>query len=113
GELVTLMVLSHNGAAVTLSRDLCQLGQPGHPAEPGRPALGQTGEGDQGVKFLDLVALREALARRRGPTPLTFAVPAIGGTDDLWLRYLLAAAAVPRDRFAVVEIPVEQMLPDL
>jgi nitrate/nitrite transport system substrate-binding protein len=107
-ELVTLMVLSHNGAAVTLARDLCQLGQPGQAAQ-----MGQAGEGDQGVKFLDLVALRGALARRQGPTPLTFAVPAIGGTDDLWLRYLLAAAAVPRNRFAVVELPAEQMLPDL
>lgn len=90
GDLVTLMVLSHNGAGVTLARDLCQ-----------------------GVKFLDLNGLREALARRTSSSPAAFAVPAIGGTDDLWLRYLLAAAGVPRNRVQVVEIPAEQMLPDL
>lgn len=89
-DLVVLMVLSHNGAAVTLARDLCQ-----------------------SVPFLDLQALRDALARRAAPAPLTFAVPAIGGTDDLWLRYLLAAAGVPRSRFNVIELPAEQMLSDL
>jgi nitrate/nitrite transport system substrate-binding protein len=89
-DLVTLMVLSHNGAGVTLARDLCQ-----------------------GVRFLDLPGLRDALARRAASAPLNFAVPAIGGTDDLWLRYLLAAASVPRDRFNVVEAPAEQMLADL
>jgi nitrate/nitrite transport system substrate-binding protein len=89
-DVVTLMVLSHNGAGVTLGRDLCQ-----------------------GVRFLDLPGLRDTLVRRSSPAPVTFAVPAIGGTDDLWLRYLLAAASVPRDRFNVVEAPAEQMLPDL
>lgn len=89
-DLVTLMVLSHNGAAITLARDLCQ-----------------------GVKFLDLVGLREALARRAAGSPVSFAVPAIGGTDDLWLRYVLAAAGVPQSRVNVVEVPAERMLPDL
>jgi len=89
-DLVTLMVLSQNGAGITLARDLCQ-----------------------GVKFLDLGGLRDTLARRASSAPMTFAVPAIGGTDDLWLRYLLAAAGVPRNRVHVIEIPAEQMLPDL
>ena len=89
-DLVTVMVLSHNGAGVTLARDLCQ-----------------------GVRFLDLAGLRDALARRAAPGPLNFAVPDIGGTDDLWLRYVLAAASVPPDRFHVVEAPPEQMLADL
>lgn len=89
-DLVTLMVLSHNGAAITLARDLCQ-----------------------GVKFLDLVGLREALERRPSAAAASFAVPAIGGTDDLWLRYVLAAAGVPRTRINIVEIPVERMLLDL
>lgn len=89
-ELVTLMVMSHNGGAVTLGREMCA-----------------------SVKFLELAALRQNILRRPATSPAVFAVPALGGTDDLMLRYLLAAAGVPSDRIQVSAAPAEQMLADL
>ena len=89
-SLVTLMVLSQNGAAVTLGRDWC-----------GR------------VKFLDLVGLKAEVQRRSAAGPVTMAVPAIGGTDDLMLRYLLAGAGVPAASVRLIAVPSERMLAEL
>jgi nitrate/nitrite transport system substrate-binding protein len=88
--LVTLMVLSQSGAAVTLGRDLCQ-----------------------GIKFLELGGLREALLKRASAGSIVLAVPAVGGTDDLLLRYLLGAAGLPLKRVQIVAVPPERMLADL
>lgn len=89
-DVVVLMVLSQNGAAVTLGRELCA-----------------------SVKFLDLPSFRQALLRRPPAAPAVFAVPVIGGSDDLLLRYLLAAAGVPAARVRVVATPAERMLAEL
>jgi nitrate/nitrite transport system substrate-binding protein len=89
-DLVVAMVLSQNGAAITLGRELCA-----------------------SVKFLDLPSFRQALLRRPPAAPAVFAVPAIGGSDDLLLRYLLAAAGVPAARVQVVSTPAERMLAEL
>jgi nitrate/nitrite transport system substrate-binding protein len=89
-DLVTLMVLSQNGAAVTLGRDLCQ-----------------------GVKFLDLAGMRDALLEHASGGKIVLAVPAIGGTDDLLLRYLLGAAGLSFKRVQIVAAPPERMLADL
>ena len=89
-DLVVLMVLSHNGGGITLGRELCA-----------------------SVKFLDLPSFRQALLRRPPTTPAVFAVPVIGGSDDLLLRYLLAAAGIPAARVQVVATPAERMLADL
>lgn len=88
GELVTLMILSEHGLSVTLAHELCD-----------------------GVRFLELDTLRDAVARR--PGGVTFAVPVAGGTEDLLLRYVLAAAGVPASRFRILSIPVERMIADL
>ncbi|HEY4183753.1 MAG TPA: ABC transporter substrate-binding protein [Polyangia bacterium] len=89
-DLVTLMILSQNGSAVTLARDLCEA-----------------------VKFLDLEALRKAIARRASTAPLVFAVPVTGGCDDLLLRYLLAAAEVAPAHFQIEVVPADRMIAEL
>ena len=89
-DLVTLLVLSQNGAAVSLARDLCDA-----------------------VKFLDLPGLASALRGRRATGPLTFAVPLIGGCEDLLLRYLLAAAKVPLEEVQFRVLAADRMLPEL
>ena len=88
-DLVTLMILSQNGAAVTLARDLCDA-----------------------VKFLDLEGLRKTIARRANG-PVVFAVPIAGGCDDLLLRYLLAAAQVPPERVQIEALPADRMMAEL
>jgi hypothetical protein len=95
-------VLSQHGAALTLSRDLC--GGKARPAGSPHPA---------GVGFLDLAALRAAVEARSRSGPLAFAVPAVGGTDDLLLRYVLAAAGVRPELTSLVEMPVERMPAEL
>lgn len=89
-DLITLLVLSHNGSAVTLARDLCE-----------------------GVKFLDLAGLAQALRPRMAAGPLTFAVPVVGGSEDLLLRYLLAAAEIPLDKIQIRVLSADRMLPEL
>jgi nitrate/nitrite transport system substrate-binding protein len=89
-DLVMLAVLSQHGAAVTLARDLCE-----------------------GVGFLNLDSLRAALARHAAGGTAVFAVPVLGGTTDLLLRYLLGAAGVSADRISFVAAPMERMLADL
>jgi len=89
-DLVTLMILSQNGAAVTLARDLCE-----------------------GVKFLELEALRKAIQRRASTAPAVFAVPVAAGGDDVLLRYLLAAAGVPRTRVQIEVVPADRMIAEL
>lgn len=89
-DLITLLVLSHNGSAVTLARDLCE-----------------------GVAFLDLPGLARALRPRMAAGPLVFAVPAVGGCEDLLLRYLLAAAEVPLDKVQIRALSADRMLPEL
>ncbi len=89
-DLVVLMVLSHNGAAVTLGRDFCQ-----------------------SVKFLDLGGLRDAVTKRASGGPVVMAVPAVGGADDLLLRYLLGAAGVTPSQVRIVAAPADRILADL
>ena len=89
-DLITLFVLSHNGSAVTLARDLCE-----------------------GLTFLDLRGLSRALRPRMVAGPLVFAVPAVGGSEDLLLRYLLAAAEIPRDKIQIRPLSADRMLPEL
>jgi len=89
-DLITLFVLSHNGSAVTLARDLCE-----------------------GVTFLDVPGLFRALRPRMATGPLVFAVPVVGGCEDLLLRYLLAAAEVPRDKVQIRALSADRMLPEL
>jgi nitrate/nitrite transport system substrate-binding protein len=89
-DLVTLLILSQNGSAVTLARDLCE-----------------------GLKFLDLVGLLKALLPRMAQGPLLFAVPAAGGSDDLLLRYLLAAAEIPAQKVQIQVVPADRMLAEL
>ena len=89
-DLVTLLVLSQNGAAVTLARDLCS-----------------------GVKFLDLEALRQVILHRAASSPVAFAVPVAAGCDDLMLRYLLASAGVPADRVQIHVLPPDRMIGEL
>ena len=89
-DLVTLLVLSHNGAAVTLARDLCN-----------------------GVKFLDLEAFRRGILQRSGAAPVAFAVSVAAGCDDLLLRYLLAAAGVPPSRAQIHVLPPDRMIGEL
>jgi ABC-type nitrate/sulfonate/bicarbonate transport system substrate-binding protein len=104
GDLVTLMVLSQHGSAVTLAHDFCGGTKTSLPAQRVR-----------GVGFLDLEALRSALERRAagGGGPAVFAVPVRGGSNDLLLRYLLAAAGVGPDLTRLVEAPIERMPADL
>ena len=89
-EIVVLMVLSHNGAGITLGREFCD-----------------------NLKFLDLAGLKQAFSRRSPASPAVFAVPALGASDDLMLRYVLAAAGVPSDSIRVTAPPAERMLADL
>lgn len=89
-DLVTLLVLSQNGAAVTLARDLCS-----------------------GMKFLDLEAFRQGLLQRSGAAPVSFAVSVAAGSDDLLLRYLLAAAGVPAGRAQIHVLPPDRMIGEL
>jgi ABC-type nitrate/sulfonate/bicarbonate transport system substrate-binding protein len=89
-DLVTLLILSQNGSAVTLARDLCE-----------------------GVKFLDLPGLRKALLSRAHAGPLILAVPVTGGCEDLLLRYLLAAAGIPADKVAIQVLSADRMIPEL
>src|SRR5262249_37710825 len=89
-DLLTLLVLSQNGSAVTLARDLCE-----------------------GVKFLDLPGLSKALRSRMAAGPLTFAVPVVGGCEDILLRYLLAAAEVSLDKVQIRVLSSDRMLPEL
>jgi nitrate/nitrite transport system substrate-binding protein len=86
---VTLMILSQNGAAVTLGRDLCGA-----------------------VKFLDLESLRKAIGRRANGAAV-FAVPIVGGCNDLLLRYLLAAANIPPERYQIQALAGDRMMADL
>lgn len=67
------------------------------------------------IPFGDLHAFRMAceLLREQKGEPLTFASTLLGGTHDVWLRTLLAAAEISPDDYQVVTVPPPQMVLNL
>ena len=85
-DLRVAMVLNNNGQAITLAKELAEVG------------------------YGDPQAAGEALSAKKGPT-LAMTFP--GGTHDLWLRYWLLAGGVDLGSVAIEPVPPPQMVQNM
>jgi nitrate/nitrite transport system substrate-binding protein len=89
-EMPIAMVLSNNGQAITLSKDLYEQ-----------------------VGFREVGNVKAAIEALQTKKTVTFAMTFPGGTHDLWLRYWLAAARVDQKTVKIITIPPPQMVQNM
>src|SRR4029453_3986958 len=89
-EMHIAMVLNNNDQAITLSNDFCEQ-----------------------VGFRDLSKGKSAVASLKGKKTVPFPMTFPGGTNDIWLRYWLAAAGVDQRTVKIITIPPPQMVQNM
>jgi nitrate/nitrite transport system substrate-binding protein len=89
-EMKIAMVINNNGQAITLSKDFC----------------GLTG-------YKEIGKLAAAVKAVKTKKEVTFAMTFPGGTHDIWLRNVLAAAGVNQKSVGIITIPPPQMVANM
>jgi nitrate/nitrite transport system substrate-binding protein len=89
--LKVAMILNGNGQGITLSKGLA---------------------GD-GMSYASLSGFKSAVEKLAATRTPVFAMTFPGGTHDLWMRYLLAAAGVDQQKVQIKTIPPPQMVANM